>query len=208
MGTNMSTSTSTGTSIRRWWLTLQWWCIRIGIVRALTLVLCLLAVSLASLVSPHIHLQEKNDRSVLALARRRLQLPVEAAAVSATPAPDHLAKFYDALGDSRHAEQQLKTLFDLAQRNNVRLSAAEYKNTADKNSRIRTVQITLPVKAPYPALRQFAEQVLLTIPFASLDELRFKRDSIGSPLLEAHLHFSLYLLERPANQPSVSDLVP
>jgi hypothetical protein len=157
---------------------------------------------------PHLRQQGKEDHMSLSRARHRLLSSVSPSLVAATPPPDHLAIFYDTLGESRHAEQQLKTLFDLAQKNNVRLSTAEYKRSADKNSRIRALQITLPVKATYPAIRQFAEQVLLAIPFATLDELRFRRDNIASPLLEAHLRFSLYLLETPATQQPHWELAP
>lgn len=192
----------------RVWLWLQWWCARFGIVRAVTVMVCLLTVSVGGIVLPHLRLQEKDDHRTIARARNRLLSPAAIDTVLATPTPDHLATFYDALGDSRHAEQQLKTLFDLAQKNNLSLSTADYRSTPEKNSRVRVLQISLPVKAAYPAIRQFAEQVLLTIPFASLDELRFKRDSIGSPLLEAHLRFSLFLLATPASRPSQWELVP
>ncbi|MGZ3158645.1 MAG: hypothetical protein ACXU7H_06145, partial [Burkholderiaceae bacterium] len=50
-----------------------------------------------------------------------------------------------------------------------------------------------PVKGQYQAIRKFCEQTLLAIPFASLDEINFKRDEITNSTLEAKLHFTLYL---------------
>lgn len=180
------------------WLALQLWCARIGIVRAAAVLLCMAAAVVSSLWLPHLRSDAAAIHNALGLAQHQLLLPVTSHESASESGPDHLAELYDALGDKRHAEQQLKTLFDLAQKNALRLSTADYKTPADKNSRLQIRQITLPVKATYPAIRQFAEQVLLAIPFASLDELHFKRDAIGSPLLDARLRFSLYLLESPA----------
>ena len=39
---------------------------------------------------------------------------------------------------------------------------------------------------------------LMAIPFASLDEINFRRDAIGSRTLEAKLRFTLYLNDVPA----------
>lgn len=114
--------------------------------------------------------------------------------------PDRVAEFYDMLGERRHAEQQLRTLFALAKKNGVDISAAEYQTGFDKNSQVHRWQIALPVKGTYPALRRFAEQVLLAIPFAALDELRFKREAIATPLLDARLHFTFYLGDGPVHQ--------
>ena len=75
------------------------------------------------------------------------------------------------------------------------MSRADYKFGADRNGRYRTYQIVLPVKGSYSAIRQFCEQTLLAIPFASLDEMNFKRDAIGSSTLEAKLHFTVYLAD-------------
>ncbi len=185
-------------SFARSWLMLQWCCARLGTVRAITALLCIAAISAGVILAPQLRLQAKADQRALAVAASRLQSTAQIGVVTQAPLQDRLADFYDALGDNGHAEQQLSTLFDLAQKNNLRLATAEYTSTEDKNSRVHVRHITLPVKASYSAIRQFAEHVLLAIPFASLDELHFKRDSISSPMLEAHLQFSLYLLEMPA----------
>ena len=52
-----------------------------------------------------------------------------------------------------------------------------------------------PVKGADRQIRQFAEQVLLALPFASLDEISFKRDNIGSPLIESRITFTIFLRE-------------
>lgn len=118
-------------------------------------------------------------------------------ALATPPAPpsanQNLAAFYDVLGEQRYAEQQVKLLFDLAAKSNLVLSQGEYKGGYDKASRVSTYQIILPVKGQYQAIWQFAMQGLREMPFASLDEVGFRRDSIADPTVEARLRFTLYL---------------
>ena len=123
---------------------------------------------------------------------------------SPAPAPprplaeQRLAAFYDTLGETQYAEQQVKTLFAIAGKNNLALKQAEYRLALDKEGRYHTYQIRLPVRGSYSAIRRFCEQTLLTIPFASLDDISFTRDGIASPALEAKLRFTLYLTDVPA----------
>jgi hypothetical protein len=103
--------------------------------------------------------------------------------------------FYRALGERRYAEQQVKTLFAVAAKTNLSLNQADYRQAFDKSGQFHTYQVTLPVKGSYGAIRQFCDQVLLAIPFASLDQMNFKRDAIGSNLVEAQLRFTFYLTD-------------
>jgi hypothetical protein len=106
---------------------------------------------------------------------------------------ENLTEFYGILGSRRHAEQQVKTLFWLAGKNGLTLTQGQYKSAFDKRGQFYTYQIMLPVSGPYPALWQFATQVLATIPFASLDEISFKRESIADNRVNASMLFTLYL---------------
>lgn len=119
------------------------------------------------------------------------------APVAAAPA-DNLALFYGTLGQRRHAEQQLKTLFVLAAKNGLVLSQGEYKSGWDKNARVHTYQVNLPVKGSYAAIWEFALAALRAIPFAALDDIGFKRDNIADPAVEARLRLTLYLGESDA----------
>jgi hypothetical protein len=123
-------------------------------------------------------------------------LPAPATLVTPPPPPSanqNLANFYDALGEKRYAEQQVKVLFDLAAKSNLTLSQGEYKATYDKASRVSTYQIILPVKGPYQSIWQFSMQALREMPFASLDEVGFRREAIADATVEARLRFTLYL---------------
>jgi hypothetical protein len=123
-------------------------------------------------------------------------LPAPSSLVTAPPPPSanqNLADFYQVLGEKRYAEQQVKVLFDLAAKSNLVLSQGEYKSAYDKASRVSTYQIILPVKGPYQAIWQFAMQGLREMPFTSLDEIGFRRDTIAEATVEARLRFTLYL---------------
>jgi len=127
-------------------------------------------------------------------------LPAPSALVQAAPPPtanENLAAFYAALGEQRHAEQQVKVLFDLAAKSQLVLEHGEYKTAYDKGARVATYQIILPVKGPYRNIWQFALQALVAMPFAALDEVGFRRDTIAEPAVDARLRFTLYLKEQP-----------
>ncbi|MFC5462371.1 hypothetical protein [Massilia niabensis] len=136
------------------------------------------------------------------LARRVAALPAAPVAL-APPATDehHLALFYDTLGERDHAAQQVRALFALAAKSGLVLRQGEYKAAYERNARVHTYQVTLPVKGSYGAIWQFALGALRAIPFASLDEISFKREGIGDAQVEARLRLTLYLAERPGGAP-------
>jgi hypothetical protein len=131
--------------------------------------------------------------------------PAAAAAQPPSPAAaqpsDPLDAFYTALGPRRYAEQQVRTLFTLAAKNGLSLSQGEYKTGYDRNARVTTYQVNLPVKGSYGAIWQFAMGALRAIPFASLDDISFRRDNIGDPAVEARLRLTLYLKDAPGGTP-------
>jgi hypothetical protein len=124
-----------------------------------------------------------------------------ASAAPAAPSIDNLDAFYAALGPRRYAEQQVKTMFTLAAKNGLSLSQGEYKTGYDRNARVTTYQVNLPVKGSYGAIWQFAMGALRAIPFASLDDISFRRDTIGDPGVEARLRLTLYLKDAPGETP-------
>jgi hypothetical protein len=113
---------------------------------------------------------------------------------SAPPtAAQNMALFYATLGDPHYAEQQVRILFDLAAKAGLSLNHGDYKAAFDKADRVNTYQVLLPLKGPYQSIWQFTLTALREIPFASLDEISFKRDTIGEPVVEARVRLTLYL---------------
>lgn len=132
------------------------------------------------------------------LEAQPLPLPSAVRMVAAAPpatASENLALFYAALGQSRHAEQQVRQLFDLAAKNGLVLAQGEYKSAYDKASRLTTYKVSLPLKGSYTAIWQFSLQALRAVPFASLDELSFRREQIADANLEARLQLTFYLTD-------------
>jgi hypothetical protein len=147
---------------------------------------------------------EQEHDALKAVAVRAASLPnpapAAAPAAEAAPPPDNLDAFYAALGPRRYAEQQVKALFALAAKNGLSLSQGEYKTGYDRHARVHTYQVNLPVKGSYGAIWQFAMGALRAIPFASLDDIGFRRDTIGDPLVEARLRLTLYLKDDPGGE--------
>jgi hypothetical protein len=159
------------------------------------------AAALAWTVHANVELDAERDALLASrAARQAASAPAAAAAVPAappTPSVDNLDAFYNALGPRRYAEQQLKTLFTLAAKNGLSLSQGEYKSGYDRNAHVSTYQVNLPVKGSYGAIWQFAFGALRAIPFASLDDVSFRRDTIGDPAVEARLRLTFYLKDAP-----------
>ncbi len=112
-------------------------------------------------------------------------------------ANENLAHFYATLGEKRHSEQQVKQLFDIAAKTGLALEQGDYKFSLDKASGVAAYQVTLPVKGAYSNIWQFSMQALSAMPFAALDDIAFRRETITEPVVEARVRFTLYLKEKP-----------
>lgn len=132
------------------------------------------------------------------LAQRAAALPPPVARAEPVDTPDrNLALFYGALGEKRYVEQQVKTLFGIAAKTGLVLRQGEYKSGYDRNAKLHTYQVNLPVQGSYGQVWQFALLALRAIPFASLDDISFRRDTIGQEHVEARLRLTLYVLDTP-----------
>jgi hypothetical protein len=153
--------------------------------------LVLVAASLWLVVLPGLSARAAQGAHAAALAR---SAPRPAPVVTPPAlAAQRLAAFYAALGDAGHSEQIVTRLFDAAAEAGVTLDKAEYKPAHDVAGRFDTYTVILPVKGDYASLRRFCEQVLLSIPYAALDDMRFKRSSANDRAVEASLRFTVFL---------------
>ena len=163
-----------------------------GLVLAGAFVLAAAALWLAVLPALSTRVAEQSRQ----LARARSSPPPKPVVTAPALAAARLAVFYDALGDAAHSEQIVAQLFDAADATGVSLDKAEYKPARDTAGRFETYTIILPVKGDYARLRRFSEKVLLAVPYAALDDMRFRRSSASDPAVEANLRFTVFL--RPA----------
>ena len=182
----------TGLNLPAVLLRLRLWIAARGPVACGAALLCVAALLALAWLLPERALQGQRRAVALGLAA----LPQPVAVPPPVTANANLALFYDTLGERRYAEQQVKTLFALAAKSGLVLSQGEYKTALDRNGRFHTYQVNLPVKGSYSAIWQFGMLVLRAIPFASLDEISFRRDTIGEPTVEARLRITLYLADQ------------
>ena len=182
-----------GTTLAAFWLQLRLRLQARGPVFCTAALLVLAGACALLWLAPKAEQQAESQRQAMRLASQPPAI-VKSAPVTAN---ENLALFYATLGEKRHAEQQVKTLFGLAAKAGLALSQGEYKAGYDSSARVHTYQVTLPVKGSYRQIWQFGLLALRDIPFASLDEISFKREAIGDANIEARLRITLYLADRP-----------
>lgn len=152
-----------------------------------------LGLSLAGIVTPllygelHVH-----ENALRALGRTYQRSGVNPIA-GASQLEQRLDRFYSVLAPEDQLERSVGKLFDLASRSGVALEKADYRLAAEKAGQYRTYQIDLPIKASYPAIRGFCEQVLAELPFTSLDAVRFHRDKVSSGQIEATIRLTFFV---------------
>jgi hypothetical protein len=113
-----------------------------------------------------------------------------------------LARFHGALAPRGSAAEQVKTLFGLAGQNGLVLRQGDYKAGTDRNAHLMTYGVDLPVKGSYGAVWRFALGTLQAMPFATLDDISFRRNAVGDPAVEARLRLTLYLADDVPDAPS------
>lgn len=111
------------------------------------------------------------------------------------PSLHHLQEFYQTLGQTRYAEQQVATVIALANKNGLTIAQTDYRLVQNTDGGFRTYTVSIPIQGEYQMVRRFCHEMLLAIPFAALDEIDFKRVSISSATIETHAHFTLFLDE-------------
>ncbi|EJN03264.1 hypothetical protein [Herbaspirillum sp. YR522] len=186
-------------SLRRLFLQAKLRVSQLGAVNLLAALFWGLALSAWLWGVPYLRQQLGVQQAAIFDLRKSMQAPMYP--VIATPAiseGDRLKAFYDSLGDTDYAEQQVKTIFSLAAASGLSLAQADYRMSEEKAGGFTAYRVRFPVRGSYKAVRQFCMQLLLAIPFASLDELQFKRTEVSSEVIEVNLQLTLYLARRGA----------
>lgn len=138
------------------------------------------------------------ERAEAALARARQHPAVPQDARQAPPQLSDWQRFRDLLGDARHGEQQVATLFAIAQDLQLALLQGQYRLGCEDEAPFCRLRMQLPVQGRDLVIRRFIDEALRAIPFAALDQLSFKRESAADEDVGAELVFTLYMAPRPA----------
>ena len=113
-----------------------------------------------------------------------------------TPA-EQLAEFYRIFPSDRNMLPWLQKIFDLAERQGIRLDRGEYKVTRDRVGRLVRFQMTLPVRSEYPQIRRYLSSLRAEIPIISMEHLQFERQKVNDSEVEAKIKLALYLEHEP-----------
>lgn len=128
-----------------------------------------------------------------------LKQRIEQAAKSGIPesgSADELKQFYRFFASGTTTEW-LDKLYAAAAAEKLELATGEYRSVADKSGKLFRYQVTLPVKGSYVQIRRFIDAALIAVPVAALDDVNFKRETIGAAQLEARIKFTLFLGTQP-----------
>lgn len=103
-----------------------------------------------------------------------------------------LGMLFDSLPDEQDVTDILASIYSVAEASGVRLLQAKYH--LDENSKPQVEYgMDFPVQGAYANIRYFVLRVLADHPSMALDQIRFQRDKIGDPILNAEIHFAIFL---------------
>jgi hypothetical protein len=154
--------------------------------------LVLAVVVYAGMILPN---ASKLDRLTeeMAAAQQRQKVSIINPAQDTHSTAGRLRTFYEFFPSRENEPKVLGKIYKAARDESVRLAEGEYKYSLGKAGRMGMYQVNLPVKGSYVQLRKFIVKVLNTLPNASLEQISFKRETIGSAEIEANIRFTIYL---------------
>jgi Type II secretion system (T2SS), protein M subtype b len=87
----------------------------------------------------------------------------------------------------------LRQVLALGGTHGVALTQSEFQTSNEGHGGLQQVQITLPVRASYTALRAFTEASLRQHPMVSMDQINMKREAITQGTVEVRLKLSIWV---------------
>ena len=91
-------------------------------------------------------------------------------------------------------DDAFKRVLQTAELHHVSVIEAGYRATKVPIPGVVQTIMQIPVKGSYPDIRSWFDDVLLKTPALSLDDISFKRETVGNGQIEAHLRFTLTTL--------------
>ncbi len=190
----------------RWTWQMRRWLEQAGLIGVAALLLALFAGWLA--LAERWPVQDRLDQATQRVGelqtrldqRRaaRLAAPDDGPAAAAAPAvvaPPRLDDFLNRFATERALSSQLRQLHQIAARHGLVLMQGEFRLTPQDGLALSRYGMTLPVRAPYRALRAFLAQALREMPGLALQDMSVQRsdaaDAAGE--VDARLAFVLYL---------------
>lgn len=166
--------------------TLAWRC---GWMPIVAVLLLLAALALLLLVTPVQRLR------VQAMEEELSRLAEQSATrVAVAPAEPPLKAFQRTLMPQEQTNELLRHLSQLARDNGVTLTQADLRRVNDNAGVASQLQIALPMRGEYLAMRRFCLSMLAAIPALSIDQVLFKREMVSSSQVDAQIILSVWQL--------------
>lgn len=112
---------------------------------------------------------------------------------SARPLDEQLAAFYRFFPSEHDVTDWVGKIAAIAQRGGLNLQQAEYKSERDKTGKLIRFQMSLPLKGEYQTIRRFLSDLHAEIPIVSLEQVKFERQKVGDPLVDAKVRLVIFL---------------
>ena len=155
----------------------------------LYLLASLLLVGSAVEISRGYWLRKKLQDEVTTTEKKLQQLKLT---VTHLPKEQSTTDILSSMQKDKLVESDLNRMFEIAFKNEIDLPQGDYQWTMDPNTGYSKFQITYPVVAPYSDIEKFVTQVLLEMPWISLNTFDIKRNAIGDAEVNADLVFTMY----------------
>jgi Tfp pilus assembly protein PilO len=104
-----------------------------------------------------------------------------------------LRTFYEFFPHYSSVPDWLSRINAAAQSTGLSLDLGEYSMVQERGARLARYQLTLPLKGNYRQIRGFIGEVLREVPAASLDDISFRREAIGSQVLDTRIKLTLFV---------------
>lgn len=132
----------------------------------------------------------ERELSALRLAAEHNATPAAPRAAGTSRAAQ-LQRFYGLFPGLDRLPGELLRLQGLARAAGVELLHADYR-LDELGSPLAAYRVTLPVRAPYPRIRQFIGGILQEMPVVAIDALRFERRKPDDADVDAQLRLTVY----------------
>jgi Tfp pilus assembly protein PilO len=109
------------------------------------------------------------------------------------PLDEQLAAFYAVFPKENDATDSVGKIAAIAQRDGLVLQQAEYKAEPDKSGKLIRLQMSLPLKGEYQAIRRFLSDLGAEMPIVSLEQVQFERQKVGDSMIDAKVRVVIYL---------------
>ena len=161
----------------------------LGPVGLLSLAMLLVAYALWSLVVQPLEARKFAFAEELERAEARAESG-QASLRDASPAVQ-LAAFYRHLSTTEEPTAWLAKLDELARESGIRLGAGDYR-LQRLGPRLERYELSLPLSGNYAQIRVFLEKALAQIPFLSVDQITFRRESAAAGRVDAEARLGFH----------------